>query len=105
PAKPPNARSTYAYGPPVSDTRLPASAKQRTTKVMATAQVMYATGAAAPKRPVNSAEPGARKMPPPTVMLTMLAASPQTPSARIRPRSAPSSGDAVLAGLGMAQHH
>src|SRR5215208_3127044 len=30
PANGPNATSTYAYGPPVSDTRLPASAKQTT---------------------------------------------------------------------------
>ena len=37
--------------------------------------------------------PGARKIPPPIVMLTMLAASPQVPSARTRPDS---SGRAVM---------
>ena len=38
PAYPPNAVPTYAYGPPVSDTRLPASAMHSTISPIATAQ-------------------------------------------------------------------
>src|SRR5438105_1699464 len=48
---------------------------------------MYARGAAAPSRPVTSIVPGALNMPPPIVMFTMLAASPQTPRARTSPAS------------------
>ena len=52
---------------------------------IATAQTRYAIGAAGPSAPAIGA--GRRKMPPPTVMLTMLAASPQVPSARTSDRS------------------
>ena len=38
PTSGPKATSTYAYTPPVSETRLAASAKQRTTSAMAAAQ-------------------------------------------------------------------
>ena len=48
PTNGPNAVSTYAYGPPVIDTRLPASAKQSTMSPIATVQTRYASGAAAP---------------------------------------------------------
>ena len=36
----PNATSTYAYRPPVSDTRLPAAAKQQTISAISAAQTM-----------------------------------------------------------------
>ena len=75
PTNGPNAVSTYAYGPPVIDTRLPASAKQRTMSPIATVQARYASGAAAP---TSAATPeGRRKMPPPIVTFTIPAASPQ----------------------------
>jgi hypothetical protein len=64
----------------VSETRLPASAKHRTINAIAIAQTRYAAGAAGPS--AAAAADGSRKMPPPTVMLTMLAAKPQVPSAR-----------------------
>src|SRR5262245_24890066 len=48
---------------------------------MATAQTMYAIGAAAPSAAAASA--GSRKIPPPMVMFTMLAARPQIPSTRM----------------------
>src|SRR6185295_7115311 len=80
PTSGPNATSTYAYNPPVSETRLPASAKHSTMRPMATAQTTYASGAAVPSA---SATPvGRRKMPAPIVTLTMLAARPHTPTAR-----------------------
>src|SRR5213079_1671431 len=81
----PNATSTYAYNPPVSDTRLPASAKHSTMRPIAIAQTTYAIGAAAPSAPAAAA--GRRKMPPPTVMLRILAARPHVPNARTRDRS------------------
>src|SRR5882672_7200838 len=40
PTNGPNATSTYAYRPPVSDTRLPADAKQQTMSAINTAQTM-----------------------------------------------------------------
>src|SRR5262245_12945764 len=80
PTNGPNATSTYAYRPPVSETRLPASAKHSTMRPIATAQTTYAMGAAGPS--VAAAPAGSRKIPPPTVRLTMLAARPQIPSAR-----------------------
>ena len=52
---------------------------------IATAQTTYASGAAAPSAAAAAA--GRRKIPPPTVTLTMLAARPQTPSARTSERS------------------
>src|SRR4051812_44478129 len=77
PTKGPNAVSTYAYGPPVMLTRLPASAKQMTINAITSVQTRYASGAAAPS---EAATPeGRRNTPPPTVTLTMLAASPQRP--------------------------
>ena len=55
PAKNPTAgpsdRSTNAYTPPVSETRLPASAKQRTMRPIVTAHTRYAMGAAGPRTP------------------------------------------------------
>src|SRR5882762_9442087 len=60
PTNGPNAVSTYAYGPPVMLTRLPASAKQTTMRPIATVQARYANGAAAPS---DAATPeGRRKM-------------------------------------------
>ena len=44
---------------------------------IATAQTTYASGAAAPSAPAAAA--GRRKIPPPTVTLTMLAARPHVP--------------------------
>jgi len=38
PASGPRAASTYAYGPPLADTRLPASAKHNTMSAMTAAQ-------------------------------------------------------------------
>jgi hypothetical protein len=61
----PRAVSTYAYAPPVDDTRLPDSAKHSTTSPMTIAQVTYASGAALP-RPIT-ANAGSEKMPLPTV--------------------------------------
>ena len=72
---------TYAYGPPVSVTRRPAAAMHATIKAMATAQITYATGAAAPSEAAASA--GTRKMPPPIITLTMPAARPTVPMARV----------------------
>src|SRR5829696_7497747 len=46
PTNGPNAVPTYAYGPPVIDTRLPASAKHSTISAMATVHARYASGAA-----------------------------------------------------------
>src|SRR4051812_45593252 len=63
--KGPNAASTYAYGPPVASTRLPASAKHITTRPITIAQVRYASGAAAPS--CRTANAGSAKMPLPTV--------------------------------------
>ena len=54
PTSGPNATSTYAYSPPVSDTRLPASAKQSTMSPIATAQTTIRDrrgGAELPRRP------------------------------------------------------
>src|SRR5437762_1054965 len=73
----PNATSTYAYGPPVSATRLPASAKQRTISPIAIAQTRYANGAAAPRDPATV--DGRRKIPAPTVTFTIPAARLQVP--------------------------
>ena len=70
----------YAYGPPVSGTRLPASAMQSTISPIAAAQTRYATGAAGPSAEATVA--GRRNMPPPTVMFTIAAASPAVPMAR-----------------------
>src|SRR5437868_10188921 len=86
PTNGPNATSTYAYGPPVSDTRLPASAKQSTTSTMASVHARYASGAAPPSDAATVA--GSRKMLPPMVTFTMLAARTQGPNARTRERSA-----------------
>src|SRR6267143_2668793 len=61
-------------------TRLPASAKQRAINPIAAAHTPYARGAPAPSDAATPA--GRRKMPPPTVTLTMLAANPQAPKAR-----------------------
>src|ERR671910_3894446 len=49
----PSAVSTYAYAPPVDDTRLPDSAKHSTTRPMTIAPVTYASGAALP-RPITA---------------------------------------------------
>ena len=57
-----------------------------TISPMATAQMTYTRGAAGPMSSVT--EPGSRKMPPPTVVLKIAAARPQTPMARVSPRSA-----------------
>ena len=54
---------------------------QRDVDPIAAAQTMYASGDADPRD--AAADAGKRKIPPPTVTLTMLAASPQTPTARI----------------------
>ena len=51
PTKGPKTVPTYAYGPPVSFTRLPASAKQSTMSPKATAQTRYASHAAEPSPP------------------------------------------------------
>jgi hypothetical protein len=65
PAIGPSAVSTYAYAPPVEDTRLPDSAKHSTTRPMTIAHATYASGAALP-RPIT-ANAGSEKMPLPTV--------------------------------------
>jgi hypothetical protein len=83
PVNGPNATSTYAYGPPVVATRLAASARQRTMRPIASAHTTYASGAAAPSRPVTSGLDGTRKIPPPIVILTIAAATDQVPSARM----------------------
>ena len=80
PAKGPNATWMYAYGPPVIDTRLSASARHSTMRLMASAHSTYAIGAVAPSVAAMSA--GSRKMPPPIVTLTMLAASAKVPMER-----------------------
>ena len=67
--------------PAVSETRLPAIAKQVTNKTIATAQQMNATGAADPKPFATNA--GRTKIPAPIVELTMFAVSPGTPIARM----------------------
>src|SRR6185437_675818 len=82
PANGPSASVTYAYGPPVSDTRLPDSAKQMSTRLIASAQMTYAMGARAPNAPAATA--GSTKMPPPIMMLNVVAARPLTPMARTR---------------------
>src|SRR6185312_1271 len=82
PANGPSASVTYAYGPPVSDTRLPDSAKQMSTRLIASAQMRYAMGARAPNAPAATA--GSTKMPPPIMMLNVVAARPLTPMARTR---------------------
>ena len=61
----PRAVSTYAYAPPVEDTRLPDSAKHSTTRPITIAHATYASGAALP-RPIT-ANAGSEKMPLPTV--------------------------------------
>src|SRR5436190_6505598 len=81
----PNATSTYAYSPPVNDTRLPAAAKQETISAINPAHTMYAIGAAAPSPPATNA--GSTKMPAPIVTLTMLAVRSRTPMARTSPES------------------
>src|SRR4029453_19337717 len=92
PTKGPNATSMYAYGPPVIDTRLPASARHKTMSPMEMAQSTWATGAVAPSVAAMSA--GRRKMPPPIVTLTMLAARARGPMERRRDDS----DDAALGG-------
>src|SRR3954447_22737485 len=67
--------------PPVSETRLPASAKEVTKITMKTAQTRNAIGAAVPSWAATTA--GRAKIPAPIVELTMLAARLGTPSARI----------------------
>ena len=64
----------------MSETRLPASAMHRTMSPIATAQSRYASGAVAPSGAAMSA--GSRKIPPPIVTLTMLAASANVPIER-----------------------
>ena len=59
--------------PPVIETRLPAMAKALTISAIAAPQITNASGAAAPSSRDNSA--GNRKIPAPTVVLTMLAAT------------------------------
>src|SRR6516162_7804745 len=71
--------------PPVSETRLPAAAKQHTMSAITAAQTTYAIGAAAP-RPAD-ATAGSTKMPAPIVTLTMLAVSCRAPIARTSPAS------------------
>src|SRR5262245_47986199 len=65
PAIGPSAVSTYAYAPPVDETRLPDSAKHNTTSAITIAHATYASGAA-PPRP-STANAGSEKMPLPTV--------------------------------------
>src|SRR5439155_1797082 len=90
PTNGPNATSTYAYRPPVSETRLPADAKHNTISAISIAQTTYATGAAGPRRSATTA--GSTKMPAPIVTLTMLAVSRRTPIARTSAASASRSG-------------
>src|SRR6185295_13699740 len=85
PTNGPKAVSMYAYGPPVIDTRLPASAKQRTISPIASVHTRYASGAAGPTAAATPA--GSRKIPPPTVTFTIPAASPHVPITRASPRS------------------
>src|SRR5215831_8062529 len=65
PTNGPSATSTYAYGPPVMETRLPASAKHNSTNAMITMQTKYASGAAPPS--IATAVAGSAKIPLPTV--------------------------------------
>ena len=81
----PSAISTYAYGPPVSDTLLPACAKQRTMSPIAAAHTTYAIGADGPMAAATTA--GRTNIPPPTVTLNAVAARPRTPIARSSPWS------------------
>src|SRR5262249_53540194 len=97
PASGPNATSTYAYTPPVSDTLLPADAKQMTMRIIATAHTRYARGAAAPNDPATA--DGKRKMPAPMVTFTIPAASADVPIARTSDASAPRD-DAGVIGVG-----
>src|SRR5215207_6398316 len=60
---------------------------------MATAQTMYAMGAAAPSAAATSA--GSRKIPPPTVTLMTPAASAQVPIARTSDRSVEVRGSVI----------
>src|ERR1700730_14464299 len=89
----PNATPTYAYRPPVSDTRLPADAKHVTISAINTAHTMYASGAAVPRLAATVA--GSTKIPAPIVTLTMLAVSRRTPIARTSPSSLSGSMDGV----------
>src|SRR5665213_2333162 len=83
----PRAISTYAYGPPVRSTLLPACAKQSTMSPIAAATTMYAIGADGPIVAATTA--GSTKIPPPTVTLNAVAARPRTPIARSSPCSLP----------------
>src|SRR6185436_344752 len=65
PAIGPSAVSTYAYAPPVDETRLPDSAKHSTTSAITIAHATYASGRP-PPRPIT-ANAGSEKMPLPTV--------------------------------------
>jgi len=65
PKKEPSPTSTYAYGPPVIVTRLPASMNTMTTSAITVAQTRYASGAAVPS--CATAMAGSTKMPLPTV--------------------------------------
>src|SRR5581483_4536806 len=86
PTKGPNATPTYAYKPPVNDTRLPAEAKHKTMSAISVAQTRYAIGAAGPRNPATIA--GSTKMPAPIVTFTMLAVSRRRPMARTSAASA-----------------
>src|SRR5438094_7251216 len=76
----PNATSTYAYSPPVKDTRLPAIAKQVTNNTIATAQQTNASGAAGPSPLATVA--GITKIPAPIVELTIFAVRAEIPMPR-----------------------
>jgi hypothetical protein len=76
----PNATSTYAYNPPVKDTRLPAIAKQVTNRIIAIAQHTNASGAADPSPCATVA--GITKIPAPIVELTIFAVSDGMPMPR-----------------------
>src|SRR6201996_2904628 len=71
--------------PPLVGTRLPPSAKQIATAPTANPQVRKASGAYGPTHAARA--PGTAKMPAPTIMLTMLAAKAQGPTARTNPIS------------------
>src|SRR5688572_25466458 len=73
PASDPKAVRTYAYGPPVLATLLPAAARHRRTRLMTPADATYATHADRPSRAAAMA--GSAKIPAPTMRFTIDAAS------------------------------
>src|SRR3569623_791616 len=97
----PNAASTYAYAPPLTCTRLPTSAKHSPKSATRTAHTMYASIAAGPRIAVTTA--GSTKIPDPTIVFTMFAASARTPSARTSSCSSTGAAEGATRGVVMRQ--